>query len=373
MGIHLKHIGRSSSAESPATGRHLIGAVVASVLTAVALVLFTAGSAVAASAPPTVTSAFTPNEIGVGDSTATALSITIANPNASGTLSAVGFTDTLPAGLTVDNPNGENGSCGSAGVITATAGAQTISLAGGSLKATANCTISVSVVASQVGVLQNTTGPVSSSAGSDTTGSTASVSILPPPTVTVAGIENSTKYTFGEVVKPTFSCTQPVDATALADCSAVDDLGNTINSGQALATKVAGSHTLDVTATSTDGLSTDDTFTYTVLPDNRFTVTSVKHTSSGVISFRLGLPGPGSVRVTEFAPHNVKFGTDTVRIAAKRTLTVKIKPTAAGKALLSAATLAKHAPPKIKLEVTYTPKRGKAKTVTKHGISLTGK
>jgi hypothetical protein len=160
MGIHLKHIGRSSSAGSPAAGRHLIGAAVASVLTAAALVLCTAGSAMAASVPPTVASAFTPSEIGAGDSTATALSITIANPNASGTLSGVGFTDTLPAGLTVDNPNGENGTCGSAGVITATPGASAFSLAGGSLKAGVSCTISISVIASQVGVLQNATGPV---------------------------------------------------------------------------------------------------------------------------------------------------------------------------------------------------------------------
>jgi hypothetical protein len=373
MGIHLKHIGRSSSAGPPATGRRLFGAVAASVLTAAALVLFTAGSAMAASVPPTVTSAFTPSEIGAGDSTATALSITIANPNASGTLSGVGFTDTLPAGLTVDNPNGENGTCGSAGIITATPGASAISLSGGSVKAAASCTISVSVVASQVGVLQNVTGPIISSAGANTTGSTASVTVLAPPTVTVTGIKNNAKYTFGEVVKPSFTCTQPGDATALADCSAVDDLGNTINAGQALATKVAGSHTLDVTATSTDGLSTDDTFNYTVLPDNRFTVTAVKHPSTGVISFKLGLPGPGAVKVKEFAPHNVKFGTETVKITAKRTFTVKIKPTAAGKALLSAAILAKHAPPKIKLEVTYTPKGGKAKTVTKRGLALTGK
>jgi hypothetical protein len=342
-------------------------------VTAAAVLLVTAGAAMAAAVPPTIKSAFTPTEVGLGDSTATALSFTITNPNPSGTLSAVSFTDTLPAGLAVDNPNGENGTCGSASVVTAAAGSQTIALTGGSLKATVSCTVSVSLVSSQVGVLQNTTGPVSSSAGSSATGDTESLTVLPPPTLTVSGIKNGAKYTFGERVKPSFSCAQPGDATALADCSAVDDLGNTINSGQALATKVAGTHTLDVTATSTDGLSTDDTFNYTVLPNNRFTVTAVKHPSSGVISFRLGLPGPGTVKVTELAPHSVKFGTETIKITAKRTLSVRIKPTAAGKALLSAATLAKHAPPRIKLEVTYTPKGGKAKTVTKGGLALTGK
>ena len=45
--------------------------------------------------PPTITSAFTPNVIGVGG-TAT-LAVTITNPNSSA-LSGVGFSETLPSG-----------------------------------------------------------------------------------------------------------------------------------------------------------------------------------------------------------------------------------------------------------------------------------
>ena len=95
-------------------------ALIALSLGATAGLALAAPAAMAAS-PPTVTSAFTPNLIGLSDTSATSLSVTIANPNASGTLSAVSFTDTLPAGLTIDNPNGENGTCGSSGVITASA------------------------------------------------------------------------------------------------------------------------------------------------------------------------------------------------------------------------------------------------------------
>jgi hypothetical protein len=361
----LRYI-RSAFAGSPSVTGGPIGAAFASVVTAVALVLVTAGAATAAAVPPTVTSAFTPAEIGVGDSTATALSVTVTNPNTSGTLSSVSFADTLPAGLGVDNPNGENGTCGSASVVTATPGSQVISLAGGSLKAGAICTVSVSLVASQVGVLQNTTGPVSSSAGSSATGDTESLTVLPPPTVTVGGIKTNAKYAFGEVVKPTYSCAQPDDPAALVDCSAVDDLGNGVASGRGLATKVAGSDSLAVTATSSDGLSTTDTFDYTVLPDNRFTLTMIQPKSAGTLSFKLGLPGPGKVKVVELAPHNVRFGTDTVSVGAKRTLTVKVKPTPAGEALLKKATALK-----VTLQVTYTPKGGVAKTVTKRGIALT--
>jgi hypothetical protein len=335
-------------------------------VTAAAFVLAAAGPALAAAAPPTITSAFTPTEIGVGDSTATALSFTITNPNASGTLSAVSFTDTLPAGLTVDNPNGENGTCGSASVVTAAPGSSTISLAGGSLKATASCTVSVSLIAGQVGVLQNTTGPVGSSAGASATGDTESLTVLPAPTLTVRGVKSNGKYTFGAKVTPTYRCAQSGDPGALADCSAVDDLGNSFASGKALPTKQAGSHSLTVTATSSDGLSTTDTFDYTVLPNNRFTVSTIKHSSPGTISLRLGLPGAGKVKVVELAAHGVTFGRYAVSVGAKRTLHVKVKPTPAGKALLKKGTTAK-----IKLEVTYTPKGGVARTLTKGAIPVT--
>jgi hypothetical protein len=364
----LRDIGRSASARSLPTGRGLIGAAVASAVTATAFALATAVPAMAAAAPPTITSAFTPTEIGVGDSTATALSFTITNPNASGTLSGVSFTDALPAGLTVDNPNGENGTCGSASVVTAVPASATISLTGGSLKATASCTVSVSLIAGQVGVLQNTTGPVSSSAGSSATGDTQSLTVLPPPTVTVRGVKTNAHYTFGAKVKPTFTCAQPGDPAVLADCSAVDDLGNSVASGKALRTTQAGSHSLTVTATSSDGLSTTDTFDYTVLSNNRFTVSAIKHNSAGTISLRLGLPGAGKVKVVELAAHGVTFGRYAVSVSAERTLHVKVKPTPAGKALLKKGTTAK-----IKLEVTYTPKGGVDRTLTKRAIALTTK
>lgn len=206
-----------------------------------------------AATPATITSAFTPSQIGLSDSAATALSFTITNPNPSGTITAVSFTDTLPAGLAVDDPNGENGTCGSTGVITANPATQAISLSGGSVKAGTPCTFSVSITAAQTGTFQNTTSPVSSSAGPGTAGSAATLTVIPPPTVTVSHIKNNAKYTFGEVVRPTYSCAQPQDPTGLTDCSAEDDLGNDIASGGALKTKIPGSHSLTVSARATTG------------------------------------------------------------------------------------------------------------------------
>ena len=336
----------------------------ASIAAVAAIGLQAAPAALAATAPPTIASAFTPNLIGVGDSDATALSVTITNPNASATLSSVSFTDTLPAGLTVDDPNGENGTCGSAGVITATPGSQIFSLSAGSLKGAAACTLSISLIASQTGALSNDTGPVGSSAGSSSAGDTETLTVLPPPTVSVSGVKNNAKYAYGTVVRPRYSCTQPADTTALSDCSAADDLGNNVRSGRALDTKSPGPHNLTVSATSADGLVTTDTVNYTVLPDNRFTISKVKPTTAGALTFALALPGAGTVKVAELAG-TATVGSFTGRVNGKRTVHVTLKPTPQGTALLTASTSVKVA-----LKVTYTPKGGVKRTVVKHGVTL---
>ena len=329
----------------------------------------TAGLALAvpaamAAAPPTVTTAFTPNLIGLSDSSATSLSVTIANPNASGTLSSVSFTDTLPAGLTIDNPNGENGTCGSAGVITANAGAQAISLTGGSVKAASSCTFSVSVVPSQTGTFADAPGAVSSSAGSGAAPAPASLTVIPPPTVSVSNLRNNAKLAFGAVVRPRYSCSQPADPSALSDCSAVDDLGNTVASGGALDTRVPGSHTLTVSATSADGLVTTRDIDYTVLPDNRFTLTKLGTKPNGTVSFVLALPGAGSVIVRELDGHRT-FGTYSGHVSGARKLKVTVKPSPAGAKLLAAGQAQR-----IAIQVTFAPRGGVKHTVTRHGVRV---
>jgi hypothetical protein len=378
----LTGITRSSTVVRRRPQRRRRVAAVVALTAAGTAVLVAAGPAAAATtvAPATIASAFTPTEVGVGDSTATALSITITNPNATAPLSAVAFTDTLPAGLTVDDPNGENGTCGSAGVITATPSGSTISLTGGSLKGATSCAISVSVVASQTGTLSNSTGPVSSSAGSSATGDTQTLTVLPPPTLAVTGIKNKATYSFGQVVRPKYSCTQPSDPTALADCSAGDDLGDTIASGGKLNTTTPGAHTLTVVATSTDGLSTTDNIIYRVLPDSRFTITNVAPKRHGALGFVLALPGPGTIKVLELGPKHAVVGSDTVKVTQKRHLKVDLKPTKAGVKLLTPAKgsggSAKGSGAVklgVKLEVSFTPKGGVQRTVTQRGIELTSK
>jgi hypothetical protein len=341
----------------------MTGVMAVTVVATAAIGLGVVPTALAAS-PPTITSAFTPTLIGLSDSAATALSFTIANPNTTGTLTAVAFSDTLPAGLAVDDPNGENGTCGTTGVITADPASQAISLSGGSIKAGASCTFSVSVTAAQTGTFQNTTSTVDSSGGASSAGSAATLTVIPPPTVTVSHIKQNAKYTYGEVVKPTYTCTQPDDATGLTDCSAEDDLGNDIASGGALKTKIPGSHSLTVSATSDDGAVTTDEIDYTVLPNNQFVIAKVKPKQHGALQFQLALPGAGKVKVVELAGKKT-VGQFSGSVANQRKLNVTVKPTGAGRALL------KQTPSvKVTLQVTYTPKGGVKHSVTRKGIVL---
>jgi uncharacterized repeat protein (TIGR01451 family) len=109
----------------------------------------------------------------------TSLSFTITNSNAANGLTGVAVTDTLPAGLVVSTPNGLTGTCG-AGTITAAAGANSVSLTGGTIVASGSCTFGVNVTSTGAGDQVNTTGTVTSTNGGTGTTATATLTVLAP-------------------------------------------------------------------------------------------------------------------------------------------------------------------------------------------------
>ena len=122
--------------------------------------------------PPTIAKAFGSNAILLGGNTT--LTFTIANPNTTTTLTGVGFTDLLPAGLIVATPNGLTpGSCG--GTVSAVAGSSIVTLTNGIFPPNTNCVFSLTVIGQQIGALTNVTGRVTSTEGG--TGGTATASI----------------------------------------------------------------------------------------------------------------------------------------------------------------------------------------------------
>src|SRR5262249_8281093 len=82
--------------------------------------------------PPAIAKAFGAASINLNATTT--LSFTITNPNATVALTGVAFTDNLPSGLAVANPNGLTGSCGAGTITTGTvSGVSVVSLSGGTI------------------------------------------------------------------------------------------------------------------------------------------------------------------------------------------------------------------------------------------------
>jgi len=198
-------------------------------------------------APPTISKAFGAASMPLNGSTS--LSFTINNPNSTIVLSAVGFIDTLPAGLVISTPNGLSGTCGT-GTITATAGTGLISLAGAPLAAGGSCTFSVNVTGTAGGVKSNVTGSVTSAEGGVGSTATASITVVAPPTIAKAF--NPTSVAVNGTSMLTLTITNPaVNASPLTGVAVTDTLpaGLVVATPNALANTCGGA----VTATAGSG------------------------------------------------------------------------------------------------------------------------
>jgi len=137
---------------------------------------------VIAAVAPTVTKAFGASDLVSGGNTS--LTVTIGNTNVSAiTLTSV-LTDTLPTGMTIKT-TGNTGTCTG---VTATAGAGSFTMAGGTSIPAAGCTIIVDVTSSTAGVVVNTiaAGALQTSAGNNASEATDTLNVYVPPTVTKA-------------------------------------------------------------------------------------------------------------------------------------------------------------------------------------------
>ncbi|HEX4779747.1 MAG TPA: IPTL-CTERM sorting domain-containing protein [Usitatibacter sp.] len=131
----------------------------------------TSNASIAVIAAPSLSMAFTPAII-AKNATST-LTFTITNPNGATVLAGVGFTDTLPAGLTV--ASGTSAACG--GTLTTTA-PSLIALSGASIPAGGQCQPGVTVTGAANGVYSNTTGVVGSTNGGSGNTATATLSVV---------------------------------------------------------------------------------------------------------------------------------------------------------------------------------------------------
>jgi len=128
---------------------------------------------------PTIAKTFGVASIAVNGTTT--LTIVLTNPNATSGLTGVGFSDTLPAGLVVANPNDLTTTCG--GTVTAVAGAGSAALVDGSLPAGGACAIAMSVTGLTAGTKDNTTSAVTSTEGGTGGFASASLTVLASPAI----------------------------------------------------------------------------------------------------------------------------------------------------------------------------------------------
>lgn len=127
--------------------------------------------------PPTISKSFGVGQMPLNDSTS--LTFFLSNPNPGASLTGIGFTDALPAGLVVATPNGLEGGCG-AGTIMATAASSSVSLSAGTLAPGATCSFTVSVSGAAAGMWQNATSAVSSAEGGSGAAASASIAVTAP-------------------------------------------------------------------------------------------------------------------------------------------------------------------------------------------------
>jgi arabinogalactan endo-1,4-beta-galactosidase len=127
--------------------------------------------------PPTISKTFGAGNVALNGTTS--LAFHLSNPNTGTSLTAIGFTDTMPVGLVVASPNGLAGSCGG-GTIAATAGSNSVSLSAATLAAGAVCDFTVNVSATATGPQNNTTSAVTSTEGGSGKTASASITVTPP-------------------------------------------------------------------------------------------------------------------------------------------------------------------------------------------------
>lgn len=335
--------------------------------------------------PPAIQVAFGAASIATGASTS--LTFTITNPNPGTQLSGVGFSDTLPSGLSVSMPNGETGSCGG-GTIAATAGSSSVSLSGATLAASAQCTFAVNVTAASSGSKTDTTGAVTSNEGGSGGAASASVAVLSPataigpPTVSIVSPSNGARYMFGQTVQANYGCQEAPNGPGIQSCRGPVANGSRVN------TSTVGNMVFSVTAISSDGQQASQTIHYTVLPDNHFVILSLRpRASDGSVAFKLKLPGPGAVDVLETAaiaqaggirataraaallqpaPGRFVFGRSHLAARAAGTISGVVRPSARGDRLVRHH----HGKVLIRFWVTYTPTGGSTFQVGRHGVPV---
>ena len=287
----------------------------------------TSNASVTVAAPPTISKVFGAASLPLNGSTT--LSFTVQNNNPTQALSGVGFTDTLPTGLTISTPNGETGSCGG-GAITATQATNVITLTGASLAATASCTFSVNVNGTAAGAQINTTGAVTSTEGGTGLTASATVTVVAPPSIAKAF--NPAGIAVNGVSTLTFTLTNPAANTSAETGVAFTD---NLPANLVIATPSGLANTCGGTATAVAGSGSVSLTGGTIATNTNCSiavnVTSAQsgiyqNTTGAVSSTNGGTGGTASATLSVASPPVISkaFGAATIALNGSTSLTFTI-------------------------------------------------
>src|SRR5207302_939644 len=275
-------------------------------------------------APPVIIKAFGAASIPLNGSTS--LTFTIQNNSTTTTLTGVGFSDTLPAGLVISTPNGLVGSCGG-GTITATQGTNVISLSGASIAASSSCTFAVNVTGIAAGLQNNTTGNVTSTEGGTGGTASASVNVEAPPSI--AKVFNPNTIALNATTSLTFTITNPAaNVDALTGVAFTDTLPTGLTVANASATVCGGT----LTTTAPTGISLTGA-SIAVNSQCQFSVTvtgaasgQYTNTTGNVTSTNGGTGNTASANLTVVSPPTISksFNPTSIALNANSTLSFTI-------------------------------------------------
>ena len=202
------------------------------------------------------------------------------------------------------------------------------------------------------------------------------------PSAQISTPVDGATYTRGQVIDAAYGCREGAGGPGLGSCA------GTVAAGQPIDTTTPGTHSFTVSAISIDGQRATKTVSYTVMPstvvrpDNRFAITDVRTTTSGRVSFRVRLPGPGTADVLETAwlsnfaraarllqpaPRRFVFARKHLQISRAGVTNVTVLPNMRGRTLV-----AHHRYPiLIRLWVSYTPTNGTQRNIGLYGVRIT--
>jgi uncharacterized repeat protein (TIGR01451 family) len=274
--------------------------------------------------PPVIIKAFGAASIPLNGSTS--LTFTIQNNNTITTLTGIGFTDTLPAGLVISTPNGLTGSCGG-GTITATQATSLISLSGASLTASTSCTFSINVTGTAAGSQNNTTGNVTSTEGGTGGTASASVAVVAPPSI--AKVFNPNVIALNATTSLQFTITNPgANTVALTGVAFTDTLPTGLTVANSTSTVCGGT----LTTTAPTGISLTGA-TIAVNSQCQFSVTvtgatagQYTNTTGNVTSTNGGTGNTATANLTVASPPSIAkaFGAASIPLNGTTSLTFTI-------------------------------------------------